>query len=135
MARGFTAISFTDSSINNGAKTGAWLEIHSSLAALDEPSIRLVRLVFDSASTTRPPKAAINLDGTDPEYIPGTSTGGGSTAAPAPDPAVIVQQAKLSKQIKSLKSKVKKLKKKGNRTKSKKLAKKLKKLQKQLRAL
>jgi hypothetical protein len=58
------AISFSDTRINSGAQTYAWLEVHSFVAGSGNPNttehtVQLTRLIFDDESTTRPEFTAI----------------------------------------------------------------------------
>jgi len=51
------AISFSDTRINGGAQTNAWLEVHSFVSGGGSASphvVELTRLIFDDASVTRP---------------------------------------------------------------------------------
>lgn len=47
-------ITFSDSRINSGGLTEAWLEVRAFNTSEDEHTIALTRLIFDDASTTRP---------------------------------------------------------------------------------
>ena len=116
---------FTDPRINNGAVTRGFMEVVTRLTALDNPSIELVRLIFDNSSVNL---AVGNIDlNTDyDEFVPGNDNGGDRNAA---------KKAKLKRQIKGLTKQIKKAKKKGKKSTVRKLSKKLKRLKKQLRAL
>ena len=51
------AISFSDTRINGGAQTNAWLEVHSFVSGSGLATshvVELTRLIFDDASVTRP---------------------------------------------------------------------------------
>jgi hypothetical protein len=71
------AISFSDTRINGGAQTNAWLEVHSFVATGTygpRHVVELTRLIFDDAATTRP---AFNS-------IPGVQTEWSPTVIPEP---------------------------------------------------
>ena len=104
---------FTDSRINGGAATGAFLEVNASNNATSG-TVRAVRTVFDDASITRP--TGIVAGTTHPEF----------------NPAVYALRTKFASKIKKLKKKAKAAARSGNSIKAKKLNKKLKKLRKKL---
>jgi hypothetical protein len=72
-ARYLNPIHFTDTSINGGVKTLAWLEVHAFNESTTSHTVQLTRLIFDDASTTRPAFAS----------IPGTQTEFGAIPEPS----------------------------------------------------
>jgi len=53
---GYNYITFTDARINGGAATDGYLEVRA-FSGNNEQRLTLVRVIFDDASTTRPPAA------------------------------------------------------------------------------
>jgi hypothetical protein len=72
-ARYLNPIHFTDTSINGGLTTFAWLEVHAFNESTTSHTVQLTRLIFDDASTTRPAFAS----------IPGTQTEFGAIPEPS----------------------------------------------------
>lgn len=69
----FIPLKFTDSRINKGIATNGLLEILTTSPSADSHSVRLVRLVFDDASTNQPPiggPGGVTPGGTNTEYDP-----------------------------------------------------------------
>jgi hypothetical protein len=52
-------IAFTDTRINGGAVTDAWLEVHAFNTSATNHTVQFTRLIFDDASVTRPAFASI----------------------------------------------------------------------------
>jgi hypothetical protein len=61
-------ITFTDSRINGGAATNAWLQVNAFNTSSTSQTVALTRVIFDDASTTRPSFASI--PGTQPSFVP-----------------------------------------------------------------
>jgi hypothetical protein len=61
-------ITFTDSRINGGASTGAWLQVNAFNTSSTSHTVALTRVIFDDASTTRP--AFSSIPGTQPSFVP-----------------------------------------------------------------
>ncbi len=59
-------ISFTDSRINSGVATDAWLQVNAFNTGSFNQTVALTRLIYDDASTTRPGFGGI--PGTQPEW-------------------------------------------------------------------
>ena len=59
-------IMFTDSRINEGTPTGAWLEVHAFNTSANDHTVELTRLIFDDTSATRP--AFTEIPGTQTEW-------------------------------------------------------------------
>jgi hypothetical protein len=59
-------ITFTDSRINSGAATDAWLQVNAFNTSLTSHTVALTRVIFDDASTTRP--AFSSIPGTQTEF-------------------------------------------------------------------
>jgi hypothetical protein len=52
-------IAFTDTGINGGAVTNAWLEVHAFNTSATGHTVQFTRLIFDDASVTRPAFSSI----------------------------------------------------------------------------
>lgn len=117
-------IVFTDSRINNGDVTEAFMQVTASHQNSNSFSVELIRLIFDDENTTRP---GASIGTTYPEW---------QEATPPPPTmnidSAVIDIIVLKKQIKKAKKKIKKAKKSGKKAKLKKLKKKLKKLKQQL---
>jgi hypothetical protein len=59
-------ITFTDSRINGGALTNAWLQVNAFNTGATSHTVALTRVIFDDASTTRP--AFASIPGTQTEF-------------------------------------------------------------------
>ncbi len=110
-------VTFTDSRINGGAPTQAFVDLRAFNSSKTSHTVQLLRTIFNDANTMVPP--GINQHVTYREF----------------DPTVYARRLQLGKKIKKLKKKAKKLKKKGNKPKAKKLKKKAKRLMRQLAAI
>jgi PEP-CTERM motif len=60
-------ITFTDSRINSGAVTNAWLQVNAFNTSTTSHTVALTRVIFDDTSTTRPTFSAI--PGTLTEFV------------------------------------------------------------------
>jgi hypothetical protein len=58
-ATALNPITFSDSRINGGLITGAWVEVHAFNESPTSHTVEFTRLIFDDESTTRPEFAAI----------------------------------------------------------------------------
>ena len=67
-------ISFTDTRINGGSRTDAWLEGVAFNESFSSHTVQLTRLIFDDASTTRPTYSAIPGELTEWTAIPEPSS-------------------------------------------------------------
>jgi hypothetical protein len=61
-------ITFTDSRINGGAATNAWLQINAFNTSFTSQTVALTRVIFDNASTARP--AFASIPGVPTEFSP-----------------------------------------------------------------
>jgi hypothetical protein len=52
-------ITFSDTKINGGLPTEAWLQVNAFNTSLTSHTVELARLIFDTESTTRPVFGAI----------------------------------------------------------------------------
>ena len=59
-------ITFSDSRVNSGALTQAWLEVHAFNTSASDHTVEFTRLIFDDTSTTRP--AFDEIPGTQTEW-------------------------------------------------------------------
>jgi len=67
-------IMLTDSRINNGMATEAWLEVNAFNTSLFDHTVALTRVIFDDASTTRPAFTSIPGALTEAVLIPEPSS-------------------------------------------------------------
>ena len=73
-ARYLNPIHFSDTNINGGLTTSAWLEVHAFNESASSHTIQLTRVIFDDGSTARPSFGS----------IPGTQTEWQVAAVPEP---------------------------------------------------
>ena len=65
-------ILFTDTRINGGVATEAWVEVNAYNTSSTNHTVALSRLIFDDANATRP--AFASVPGVQTEYVPEPSS-------------------------------------------------------------
>ncbi|MEM9017696.1 MAG: hypothetical protein AAGC68_11835 [Verrucomicrobiota bacterium] len=117
-------ISFEDSRINGGARTEAELEFVFRNFSPTSHSIRLLRLIFDDASTTRPISVPITI----PEWVDPTPALQAAAAAAA-------ERSRLQSRLRSLRRKLRNARRLGRSAQVQRISRQVRKVRRQIRAI